>query len=116
MHNSPRSSKYKGGLLSISQKKHPIFTRDGDDICLKLDLELKEALTGWRRTVTTIDGKQISIDKTGPTQPGSSDSYPNLGMPLSKKPDQRGNFVVTYNVKFPTTLAAEQKRKLKEIL
>jgi len=82
----------------------------------KVDLELKEALTGWKRTVTTIDGKQISLEKAGPTQPGSSDTYPNLGMPLSKKPDQRGNFVVTYNVKFPTFLSQEQKRKLKEIL
>jgi DnaJ family protein B protein 4 len=79
-------------------------------------LDLKEALTGWKRTVTTIDLKQINIERGGPTQPGSSDSYPNLGMPLSKKPDQRGNFIVTYNVKFPTSLTIDQKRKLKDIL
>lgn len=93
-----------------------MFTRDGDDIILKVDLELKEALTGWQRTVTTIDGKQLNIERGGPTQPGSQDSYPNLGMPLSKKPEQRGNFIVTYNVKFPMTLTPDQKRKLKEIL
>ncbi|RDW89600.1 hypothetical protein BP6252_01632 [Coleophoma cylindrospora] len=100
----------------VEEKKHPLFTRDGDDIILNIDLDLKEALTGWKRTVTTIDGKSINIEKGGPTQPGSSDSYPNLGMPLSKKPDTRGNFIVKYNVKFPTTLTPEQKRKLKEIL
>ena len=83
---------------------------------MKVDLELKEALTGWQRTVTTIDGKQLNIERAGPTQPGSQDSYPNLGMPLSKKPEQRGNFIVTYNVKFPMTLTPDQKRKLKEIL
>jgi DnaJ homolog subfamily B member 4 len=93
-----------------------LFTRDGDDIILKVDLELKEALTGWQRTVTTIDGKQLNIERGGPTQPGSQDSYPNLGMPLSKKPEQRGNFIVSYNVKFPMTLTPDQKRKLKEIL
>lgn len=100
----------------IEEKNHPLFTRDGDDLHFKIDLDLKEALTGWKRTVTTIDGKQISIDKSGPTQPGSIESYPNLGMPLSKKPDTRGNFIVTYNVKFPTSLTSDQKRKLKEIL
>jgi len=100
----------------VEEKKHPLFTRDGDDIILNVDLELKEALTGWKRTVTTIDSKSLNIDKGGPTQPGSSDVYPNLGMPLSKKPENRGNFVVRYNVKFPRTLTAEQKRKLKEIL
>jgi len=100
----------------VEEKIHPLFTRDGDDIHYAIDLDLKEALTGWKRTVTTIDGKQIPLDKGGPTQPGSKESFPNLGMPLSKKPDQRGNFVITYNVKFPTSLTMDQKRKLKEIL
>lgn len=98
------------------QKQHPLFTRDGDDIHHTIELDIKEALTGWKRTVTTIDGKNINLDKAGPTQPGGKESFPNLGMPLSKKPDQRGNFVITYNVKFPTSLTAEQKRKLKEVL
>lgn len=103
-------------LICLSQKSHPLYSRDGDDIIQTVDLDLKEALTGWKRTVTTIDGKQIGLEKSGPTQPGSTDSYPNLGMPISKKPGQRGNFVVKYNVKFPTTLTAQQKEKLKEIL
>ena len=101
---------------NLYRKTHPLFTRDGDDIHHTVDLELKEALTGWKRTVTTIDGKNIKLEKAGPTQPGSKDVYPNLGMPLSKKPDQRGNFIITYNVKFPTSLTADQKAKLKQIL
>ncbi|KAH6724871.1 hypothetical protein BKA61DRAFT_627454 [Leptodontidium sp. MPI-SDFR-AT-0119] len=100
----------------VEEKPHPLFTRDGDDIHHTVDLDLKEALTGWKRTITTIDGKSIILDKAGPTQPGKKEEFPNLGMPLSKKPDQRGNFVITYNVKFPTSLTVEQKRKLKEIL
>lgn len=101
---------------NLMQKPHPIYSRDGDDIMMTVDLDLKEALTGWKRTVTTIDGKQISLDKAGPTQPGSQDVYPALGMPVSKKPGQRGNFIIKYNVKFPTTLTPEQKKALKEIL
>lgn len=102
--------------FTIEEKKHPLFTRDGDDIITNVELNLKEALTGWKRTVSTIDGKQITIDKAGPTQPGSSDTYPSLGMPLSKQPDQRGRFIVKYNVKFPTSLTPAQKQKLSEIL
>lgn len=79
-------------------------------------LELKEALTGWRRTVTTIDGKQINLDKGGPTQPGSEDRYPGLGMPISKKAGQRGDFVIRYKVNFPSTLSPQQKQKLREVL
>lgn len=98
------------------QKPHPLYTRDGNDLYHTVDLDLKEALTGWKRTVTTIDGKNLNIEKAGPTQPGSTDTYPSLGMPISKQPGTRGNFIVKYNVKFPTTLTADQKAKLREIL
>lgn len=37
-------------------------------------------------------------------------------MPISKKPGQRGAFVVKYNVRFPLTLSPTQKQKLREIL
>ncbi|RYP56850.1 hypothetical protein DL771_011554 [Monosporascus sp. 5C6A] len=99
-----------------SSKTHPLYTRDGDDLIHQIDLDLKEALTGWKRTITTIDGKQLNIEKAGPTGPNTSDTYPGLGMPLSKKPGERGNFIVKYNVKFPTSLTPRQKQQLKEIL
>ncbi|KAI1503623.1 hypothetical protein F5X99DRAFT_374992 [Biscogniauxia marginata] len=100
----------------VEEKPHPLYVRDGDDLIHTIDLDLKEALTGWKRTVTTIDGKQLSIDKAGPTGPGMSDTYPGLGMPVSKKQGERGNFIVKYNVKFPTSLTPRQKQQLKEIL
>ena len=37
-------------------------------------------------------------------------------MPKSKTPNQRGDFVVGVNIKFPTSLTADQKAKIKEIL
>ncbi|KAL2266394.1 hypothetical protein VTJ83DRAFT_5746 [Remersonia thermophila] len=103
-------------VFIVEEKPHPLFVRDGDDIIHTVDLDLKEALTGWQRTITTIDGHSLQLDKAGPTQPGSSDTYPGLGMPISKKPGQRGNFIVKYNVKFPITLTPTQKQKLREIL
>lgn len=103
-------------VFIVEEKAHPLYVRDGDNIIQTIELDLKEALTGWKRTVNTIDGKQLNIGREGPTQPGSSDTYPNLGMPISKKPGSRGNFIVKYNVKFPLTLTSTQKQKLKEIL
>jgi len=37
-------------------------------------------------------------------------------MPISKKPGQRGDFIIKYSVKFPTSLTQQQKQKLREIL
>ncbi|PHH70586.1 hypothetical protein CDD80_5904 [Ophiocordyceps camponoti-rufipedis] len=100
----------------VEEKEHTLFKRQDNDIVHTVTLDLKEALTGWKRTVTTIEGRQINLDKGGPTQPGSEDRYPGLGMPLSKKPGQRGDLIIKYKVNFPSTLTAAQKQKLREIL
>jgi DnaJ family protein B protein 4 len=37
-------------------------------------------------------------------------------MPKSKKPDERGDFIVGVKIVFPTSLTPAQKNQLKEIL
>lgn len=100
----------------VKEKDHPMFKRDGDDIKHIVDIDLKEALTGWSRTVGTIDGKQVNVSSSGPTAPTWVERFPQLGMPKSKTPTQRGDFIVGVNIKFPTSLTAQQKQQLKEIL
>lgn len=93
-----------------------MFKREGDDIRHNVTIDLKEALTGWKRTIQTIDGKQISVSNGGPTPPTWTDRFPGQGMPKSKKPGERGDFVVGVNIKFPTSLTGDQKSQLKDIL
>ncbi|KIW20568.1 hypothetical protein PV08_01143 [Exophiala spinifera] len=100
----------------VTEKPHATLTRDGDDLKTTIELDLKEALTGWKRTVTTIDGKQLNVSGAGPTQPGYEERFPGLGMPISKKPGERGDFVVQVKVNFPRSLTAAQKAKIKEAL
>ncbi|KAL9098456.1 MAG: hypothetical protein Q9163_005889 [Psora crenata] len=97
-------------------KEHPIFRREGDNLIATVELDLKEALTGWRRTIPTIDGKQIPVSGGGPTAPGFRESFPERGMPKSKKPSERGDLIVEVKVKFPTSLTPGQKTQLKQIL
>ncbi|KAJ5752071.1 hypothetical protein N7520_008988 [Penicillium odoratum] len=102
--------------LIVKELPHPDFKRVGDNLVTNVTLTLKEALTGWERIVRTIDGKSIRVSKPGPTQPGHEERFPNLGMVISKKPSDRGDLVVHVNVKFPTSLTAEQKTILGDIL
>ena len=103
-------------LTNLQQKDHPTFKREGDDLRAIVEIDLKEALTGWRRTVPTIDGKQVQVSGGGPTPPGYEIRYPEQGMPKSKKPGERGDMIVQIQVKFPTSLTPAQKNQLKEIL
>jgi DnaJ family protein B protein 4 len=100
----------------VKEKPHLLFTREGDDIHHTVEIDLKEALTGWSRKVATIDGKQVNVSSAGPTQPTFQERFPSQGMPKSKTPTQRGDFVVGVKIKYPTTLTAQQKQQLKEIL
>ena len=100
----------------VTEKEHPTLKREGDDLRTVIELDLKEALTGWKRTVTTIDGRQLPVSGGGPTQPGYIERFPHLGMPLSKKPNERGDFIVEVKVTFPRSLTAAQKTKIKEAL
>ncbi|KAF2841479.1 DnaJ-domain-containing protein [Patellaria atrata CBS 101060] len=100
----------------VSEKEHPLFKRSGDDIIHTVEIDLKEALTGWSRTVQTIDGKQVALRNPGPTQPTWTSRFPELGMPKSKKPNERGDFIVDVKIKFPYSLTQQQKDQLRQIL
>ncbi|KAL4935895.1 hypothetical protein BDV06DRAFT_206020 [Aspergillus oleicola] len=102
--------------LIVTEKEHPSFRRQGDNLITPVDLTLKEALTGWNRIVRTIDGKSIKVSKPGPTPPGFEERFPGLGMTVSKKPSERGDLVVQVNVEFPKTLSSSQKEKIREVL
>ncbi|KAF2858146.1 DnaJ-domain-containing protein [Piedraia hortae CBS 480.64] len=99
----------------IKYKDDPVFTRENNDLRANVTITLKEALTGWSQTVKTIDGKQLTVSHSGPTPPTWHERFPQLGMPI-KKTDQRGDFIVGVNIKFPTSLTAKQKEQLKAIL
>lgn len=100
----------------VKEKPHPTLRRQDNDLIMKLDIDLKDALTGWSKTVTTIDGRQLPVRGGGPTAPGYQERFPGLGMPISKKPGEKGDFIVEVNVVFPKSLTAAQKTKIKEAL
>ncbi|MCJ1456610.1 hypothetical protein MMC28_006972 [Mycoblastus sanguinarius] len=100
----------------VTEKPHSLFTREEDNLKAVIELELKEALTGWQRTISTIDGKQVPVRGGGPTAPGFRETFPHLGMPKSKKPSERGDMIVEVKVKFPSSLTVAQKSHLKGIL
>ncbi|KTW27354.1 hypothetical protein T552_02334 [Pneumocystis carinii B80] len=99
----------------IEEKPHTMFRRSGDDLITEMNLTLVEALTGFLKMITTIDGKHLKVTSANPIQPNHEVCYPGHGMPLSKNPSTRGNLIVIFKVAFPTTLSPEKKNALKQI-
>ncbi|KAF9132088.1 hypothetical protein BGW39_000807 [Mortierella sp. 14UC] len=105
-------------VFTLEEKPHPVFTRRGDDLVMELDLTLLEALTGFSKVVKTLDGRSLPVTASSSriVQPGQEERFPGEGMPISKKPGHKGDLIVKFAVKFPTTLTAAQKNELKKVL
>lgn len=106
-------------VFTLEEKPHPVFTRKGDDLVVSLELTLLEALTGgFSKVIKTLDGRSLPISASSSRiiQPGQEERFPGEGMPISKKPGQKGDLIVKFVVKFPTTLTAAQKAEIKRIL
>lgn len=54
-------------IIILDQKEHAIFQRRGDDLIMKMNLKLVEALCGLKKTVETLDNRLLVIS----TQPGN---------------------------------------------
>ncbi|CAG0917161.1 unnamed protein product [Notodromas monacha] len=101
----------------VRDKPHPLFTRDGADIKYKAAITLKEALCGCRVVVPTLEGKQVAINlKDQVVTPETVQRLNGYGLPHSKDPMRKGDLVVSFDIKFPSTLTSEAKAILTEML
>lgn len=102
----------------IEEKKHPVFTREGDNLKAELEIDLVEALTGFEKSLTHLNGKIVPVAgaKNAPMKSGDVLIINGLGMPISKTPGKSGDLLVTLKVKFPTYLTDQQKSGIKSLL
>ncbi|KAI8898218.1 hypothetical protein BC833DRAFT_526184 [Globomyces pollinis-pini] len=101
----------------IEEKPHPSISRKDNDLIVSTNITLLQALTGFTKTITHLDGRSLEISggyKT-PQQPNTPIVLLGEGMPISKKPGSKGDLIVNVNVILPT-LSEQQKQALKSLL
>mmetsp|Transcript_12978 Transcript_12978/g.18535 ORF Transcript_12978/g.18535 Transcript_12978/m.18535 type:complete len:653 (+) Transcript_12978:775-2733(+) len=52
-------------MFLLAQRKHPIFTRKGNDLAIEMKLSFKEAICGFEKEIIHLDGRRLNI--RGPT-------------------------------------------------
>ena len=98
----------------IEEKTNPVFKREGNNLKMNVTLTFKESLCGFDKDVTTLDGRRIPLSRSQPIQPGTTSTYPGLGMPISKSPGQRGDLEIVYKVDYPVSLTPAQKKAIQD--
>lgn len=99
-------------LMTLKQKRHKTYTRDGNNLHMKLELTLKEALLGFKKTFTHMDGHEFAVSRAKPTRHGAVLTKQGEGMPHHEVSSEFGDLLVTVSVRFPSELTDEQKEAI----
>lgn len=54
-------------IIVLDQKEHAVFQRHDENLVMKMNVKLVEALCGFKKTVETLDNRMLIIT----TQPGN---------------------------------------------
>jgi DnaJ-class molecular chaperone len=99
-------------ILKINEIPHPVFTRKSNDLLIQVSISINEALLGFDKIITHIDGKLLHISrKRGVvTSPGDVLVVRNKGMPIFGETDRFGDLYVKIKCEFPRKLWLDQNR------
>jgi DnaJ family protein A protein 2 len=105
-------------IIVIQEKEHERFKRKGADLIVEERLNLSEALCGFVRTITHLDGRVLKI-----ASPAGSVIKEDLvkvingeGMPFQGNPFTKGRLFIHFKIAFPETLPANTVSVIKSVL
>ena len=95
-------------------KNNTKFAREGDNLYATVDLDLYTAMLGGEIIADTFDGK-VKLKVSSETQTGTKVRLKGKGFPVYKKEGQFGDLILTYSIKNPSNLTAEEKKLFEEL-
>ena len=102
-------------ILILKQKKHVLFTRDGNNLILQKTISLKEALCGTQFNITHLDNRILLIKTKPYTIINNKDIFivPNEGMING---NNSGDLLIQFNILLPVSFEDDTLEVLREIL
>lgn len=101
-------------VLVVEVQPHPQFGREGDNLTVKLPLDLYTAVLGGEVQAPTLERPVVLTIPAG-TQSGKTFRLRGLGMPHLKHPDQRGDLLAEVQVRVPTHLGERERQLFEEL-
>ena len=100
--------------LKVSVLPHAVYTRNGDDLRINLNVDIYTLLLGGNVGVSTID-KTVQLFIPAETSNGKVFRLRGLGMPNIKKPKERGDLYAKIEAKLPEKLSKKEKELIEEL-
>ena len=100
--------------LRINVLPHPQFQREGDNLRLKLPVDLYTLILGGEVQVPTLD-RPLILNIPEETPNGKIFRLSGKGMPKLKNPDQHGALLVEVSAKLPQNLSEQEKELFRQL-
>lgn len=98
-------------MFVVQELPHKVFKREKDNLRMKMQISIKDALVGFRKEVVHLDGHVVVVEKKTVTQPGEVIRIAGEGMPVHQR-GGNGDLLVEVEIQIPKQLTQEQKEKL----
>lgn len=94
-------------IVVLDEKEHAVFKRSGNDLFLRMEILLVEALCGFQKVIRTLDDRDLVITAIPGeiTKHGEVKYIANEGMPYYKNPMDKGRLLVQFIVQFPSEIS-----------
>ena len=110
--------------VTIGQAEHESIRRSGDDLIYRHKISLADALTVAAVEFKTLEGEIIKYRPDDIITPEFQKVFPGKGMPIYNDDPlsplmmehERGNFILRFQIEFPTSLSDEKKGRLVRVL
>jgi curved DNA-binding protein len=93
---------------------HTEFKREGNNLYKQIDLDLYTSILGGEITVDTLQGK-VKLKIKPETKNESKVKLTGKGFPVYKKEGKFGDLIITYQIKIPTNLSAQEIALFKKL-
>jgi len=90
-------------IIVIQVQQHDRFTRQGDDLHMKLSVGLTEAICGFKIPIQHLDKRELLVTNNPGmiVEPGCKRVILSEGMPRNRNPFEKGNLYIEFTVIFP---------------
>ena len=100
--------------LSITITPHPIFEREGDDLRCDVDVDLYTAVLGGQVRLSTLNS-DVWLKIPAGTNSGKTFRLRGKGMPDPRNSPNRGDLLVTVQIRVPQELGSHERELFEEL-
>ncbi len=101
--------------LVVQVREHPQFRRQGDDLLLRLPVDLYTMVLGGEMTLQTLKGQRLALTIPPETRAGRTFRLRGQGMPKLRTPEEHGDLLVEVYPEIPQELTEKDQELFRQL-